>query len=93
LSSAVSDFSQEGTTQDGLVAMTAYAVDIISFLLMIIEITSKLPEKQIRTEACADDFSSAGSIDNIKIWGGAYVDLAPYSDTTMKQQKILAKKE
>jgi len=60
--------SQEGTTQGDPVAMAVYAVAVIPLLLMIIEITSKLPGKQIRTEAYADDFSLAGSINNIKIW-------------------------
>jgi len=66
--------------------MAVYAAAVFLLLLMI---TSELdPGTQTRAEAYADDFSSTGSIDNIKICGGRTLlsTWAPYSDTILKQQ-------
>ena len=60
--------SSEGTTQGDPIAMAVYATAIIPLILMIIEITNRLPDTSSKTVAYADDFSAAGSVKNLKYW-------------------------
>ena len=60
--------SSEGTTQGDPVAMSIYATAIIPLILMVIEILHMLPDKQAKTSAFADDFSAAGTIENLLHW-------------------------
>ena len=59
--------SAEGTTQGDPMAMAIYAVAIIPLLLMVLQITDQLPGKT-KSEAYADDFTAAGSLENLKLW-------------------------
>ena len=69
--------SSEGTTQGDPIAMAVYAIAVIPLMLMLLEITNRLPDKQTKMEAYADDFSSGGSIINIKHWWLMLFDIGP----------------
>ncbi|XP_066918884.1 uncharacterized protein [Clytia hemisphaerica] len=57
--------SNEGTTQGDPIAMAVFAIAAIPLLLMVLEMTDNLPGIQTKSEAYADDFSAAGSIQNL----------------------------
>ena len=60
--------STEGTTQGDPIEMAVYAIAAIPLLLMIPEITDNLPGICTKSEAYADDFSAASSIQNLMKW-------------------------
>ena len=69
--------SSEGTTQGDPIAMAIYAIAIIPLIMMIIEATSHLPSTRTRVVAYADDFSAAGSVENLVYWWQTLCDLGP----------------
>ena len=60
--------SSEGTTQGDPIAMAIYAIAVITLMLMVLEITNKLPDKKTKMCTYADAFSAGGSIKNLKHW-------------------------
>ena len=69
--------SSEGTTQGDPIAMAVYAIAVIPLMLMLLQITNRLPDKQTKMAAYADDFSAGGSLINIKHWWLALCDMCP----------------
>ena len=69
--------SSEGTTQGDPIAMAVYAIAIIPLMLMILEITNQLPDTKTKMAAYADDFSAAGSIENLMYWWETLCKLGP----------------
>ena len=69
--------SSEGTTQGDPIAMAVYAIAIIPLILMIIEAMCKMPEKNSKTVAYADDFSAAGTLKNLRSWWDVLCQLGP----------------
>ena len=69
--------STEGTTQGDPIAMAVYAIAAIPLLLMVLEITDNLPGVRTKSEAYADDFSAAGSLQNLLKWWTALCRLGP----------------
>ena len=69
--------SSEGTTQGDPIAMAIYSIAVIPLMLMVLEITNKLPDKKTKMCAYADDFSAGGSIKNLKHWWDTLNELGP----------------
>ena len=69
--------SAEGTTQGDPVAMPLYALGILPLLTSIagFVLESNLHVKQV---AFADDLAGAGTLEALKIWWDAIVELGPY---------------
>ena len=59
--------SCEGTTQVDPIAIAIYAIAIITMILMIVDITSKIDDST-KTAAYADDVTAAGKIIQLKNW-------------------------
>ena len=72
--------SMEGTTQCDPAAMVIYAIAIIPFILMLVEIRMQ-DKNHTKTSAYADDLTVAGPIDQIRFGGIRYVDWVPNLDT------------
>jgi len=68
--------SEEGTTQGDPVAMAVYAIAIIPLLLMMMEIVST-KNTSTKAVAYADDFTSAGTLIDIKRWWDTLCDIGP----------------
>ena len=60
--------SVEGTTQGDPIAMAIYAIAVIPLMLMVLEETKQLQNKQTKMAAYADDLSAGGNISNLKFW-------------------------
>ena len=69
--------SSEGTTQGDPIAMAIYAIAVIPLMLMILEITNKLPDNRTKIAAYADDFSAGGSVENLHHWWKVLCQLGP----------------
>ena len=69
--------SSEGTTQGYPIAMAIYAIAIIPLMLMVLDVSDKLPDKRTKMTAYADDFSAGGSIINLKHWWDTLCKLGP----------------
>ena len=69
--------SAEGTTQGDPVAMAVYATAIIPLILMVLEITDKLPNSITKCEAYADDIAAGGTLENLLEWWKAICELGP----------------
>ena len=74
----------EGTTQDDPAAMVIYAIAIIRFILMLVEIRMQ-DNNHTKTSAYADDLTVAGPIDQIRFGGIRYVDWVPNLDIFQKE--------
>ena len=60
------------------ITMAVYAIAVIPLMLMILEITSELPDNKTKMAAYADDFSAAaGSLENLKYWWEVLCQLGP----------------
>ena len=61
--------SSEGTTQGDPTAMSIYAVAIIPFVLIIMEIMSTSSDNTSKMVAYADDFTAGGTVKDLKyLW-------------------------
>ena len=69
--------SSEGTTQGDPVAMAVYAIAIIPFILIILEITESYSEGTSKAAAYADDLTAAGCIPRLKYWWDQLYELGP----------------
>ena len=58
--------SSEGTTQADPTAMSIYAVAIIPFVLIIMEIMSTSSDNTSKMVAYADDFTAGGTVKDLK---------------------------
>ena len=67
--------SAEGTTQGDPVAMAVYATAIIPLILMVLEITDKLPNSITKCEAYADNIAAGGTLENMLEWWKAICEL------------------
>ena len=57
--------------------MAIYAIAIIPLMLMVLDVSDKLPDKRTKMTAYADDFSAGGSIINLKHWWDTLCKLGP----------------
>ena len=71
--------------------MAMYAIAIIP-LIMLLELTEKLPMKQTKMVAFADDLSAGRSLSNIKKWWNALCNLGPKSGCNPKASKCWLKR-
>ena len=68
--------SCEGTTQGDPIAIAVYAIAIITMILMIVDITSKIDDST-KTAAYADDATTAGKVIQLKNWWRTLCMLGP----------------
>ena len=57
--------------------MAVHTIAVIPLMLMILEITSELPDKKTKMTAYADDLSAAGSLESLKYWWEVLCQLGP----------------
>ena len=57
--------------------MAMYATAIIPLIIMLLELTEKVQNKQTKMVAHADDLSAGGLLSNIKKWWKALCNLGP----------------
>ena len=69
--------SSEGTTQGDPIAMAIYATATIPIILLVLEVTDKLPNKTTKSVAYADDLAAGGILKNLKIWWHQLLHFGP----------------
>ena len=68
--------SSEGTQGDPT-AMSIYAIAIIPLVLMIMEIMPTSPDNTSKTVAYADDYTTGGTVKDLKYWWETLCELGP----------------
>ena len=68
--------SEEGTTQGDPLAMPLYALAITPLITSLVHIVS-LQVKCVQMVAFADDFTSAGKLNDLKYWWDTLINIGP----------------